>query len=96
MSIRELLRRQRDVALQRRAPTVPDGSFFYGDGTTIHHTNYLHVETHGTRVVAVWFRCRLVPFKQVEVPTQRADEMTDASKSLPALTGLTFVEDGEI
>lgn len=52
-------------------------SFYYGDGGTIHSTGYLDVETYRGKVVAVWFRCRTLPFKQVEVGTERAVEMSE-------------------
>ena len=49
---------------------------FYGDGGTIHRTGFVDVETDamGT-VVAVWFRCQPLPFKQTFVAPARATEM---------------------
>lgn len=51
------------------------GVRYYGDGGTIHSNQYLDIETfHGT-VVAVWFRCQPLPFRQTEVEGDRAREM---------------------
>ncbi len=62
---------------------------YYGDGGTIHHTGYLAVETRQGRVVAVWFRCQMLPFRQTEVDAQRAGEMdrADAGQDV-TLTGV--------
>jgi hypothetical protein len=59
---------------------------FYGDDGTIHQTQYLDVETFGGQVVAVWFRCQLIAFKQTEVDDVRAVEM-DATP-MPRITGV--------
>lgn len=48
---------------------------FYGDGGTIHDTTFVDVETHQGEVVAVWFRCQMLPFKQTDVKINRAIEM---------------------
>lgn len=55
----------------------------YGDNRTIHGTTYLHVETdnHGN-VVAVWFRCRALPFEQVKTDCIRAGEMKEMYKNM--------------
>ena len=37
---------------------------FYGDGGTIHRTGVLDVEVDAGQVVSVWFRCKMLPFKQ--------------------------------
>lgn len=36
---------------------------FYGDGGTIHGTGHLDVEVKDGQVVAVWFRCQMLPFR---------------------------------
>ena len=61
---------------------------YYGDGGTIHSTNHLDVETHNGTVVAIWFRCQMLPFKQFEVGGERAGSMEDAAGDLPWLTGV--------
>lgn len=53
----------------------PDVTQYYGGGNTIHQTAYLDIETHNGSVVAVWFRCCPLPFKQTEVKLARALEM---------------------
>lgn len=59
------------------------GNRYYGDGGTIHDTGHLHVETHNGKVVAVWFRCQLLPFEQVDVDSHRATEMLQGAISFP-------------
>jgi len=58
--------------------------FRYGDDNTIHRTNHVDVEVdeYG-KVVAVWFRCSLVPFEQVEVDVDRAKDMESAYANHP-------------
>lgn len=65
---------------------------FYGGNGTIHSTGYVDVETYEGEVVAVWFRCSMLPFKQTEVGDARAEEMFDeASDSiLPNINGIEF------
>lgn len=53
-------------------------SHFYGDGGTLHQTTGLDVEVHNGEVVAVWYRCSMLPFKQVEVDEERSREMKRA------------------
>lgn len=48
---------------------------YYGDGGTIHQGGSLDVEVVDGRVVAVWFRCQLLPFEQHDVGDRRRDEM---------------------
>lgn len=62
-------------------------SRYYGDGGTIHGTRHLHVETRNGKVVAVWFRCQVLPFQQVEVSQSRAREMGSMAH-LPEITGV--------
>jgi hypothetical protein len=59
---------------------------FYGDDGTIHRNGYLDVETFGGQVVAVWFRCQPIAFKQTAVDRDRAVEMQ--SMTPPAITGV--------
>lgn len=51
------------------------GTRYYGDGGTIHSSATLDVEVCDGRVVAVWFRCQALPFRQSNVGAQRACEM---------------------
>ena len=52
----------------------------YGHNGTIHDTQHLHVETRHGKVVAVWFRCCMIPFEQVLVDNDRAREMAEANE----------------
>lgn len=48
----------------------------YGFNGTIHRTNILNVETDKKgKVLAVWFRCQLLPFDQTVVDGNRAKEL---------------------
>ena len=52
------------------------GTRYYGDGGTISPNTHLDVETDKDgNVVAVWFRCQHLPFKQTKVDDNRADDM---------------------
>ncbi len=67
---------------------------FYGDGGTIHGTTHVDVETRGGKVVAVWFRCAAIPFKQTKVEKSRAIEMERmyAERAMPEVHGLMLSE----
>jgi len=41
-------------------------SRYYGDGGTIHNTGTLDIEMQDGQVMAVWFRCQMLPFRVVE------------------------------
>lgn len=48
----------------------------YGDDKTIHRTKVVDVEVNKDgKVVAVWFRCQPLPFKQSLADTGRANDM---------------------
>lgn len=66
---------------------------FYGGAGTIHNNGELDVEVCNGRVVAVWFRCQMLPFRQVQVLPPRAREM-DANDRLPSIEGI-ILEDQE-
>ncbi len=55
-------------------------TFVYGHDKTIHQTTELDVETYNGKVVAVWFRCMMLPFNQEDVDKSRAKEMIEAYK----------------
>lgn len=59
---------------------------FYGDDMTIHRTTTVDVETRNGQVVAVWFRCQPVAFRQSEVGADRAAEML--AMAAPRITGV--------
>jgi hypothetical protein len=69
--------------------------FFYGDGGTIHGTTHLDVEVDADGVVvAVWYRCRQLPFVQVLVGDKRAEEMRAVREegAHPKLTGVHLLD----
>ena len=75
--------------------TPNKGTRYYGGNGTIHGTTELDVETRDGKVVSVWFRCCLLPFRQTEVDKSRADEMTQAYKQegvVPRMDGVTVFE----
>lgn len=67
-------------------------TFKYGGGNTIHSNNGLDVEVDkdGT-VVAVWFRCMMLPFEQVNVNDERAKSMRDTD-GLHGIDAINFIE----
>lgn len=69
-------------------------SRYYGDGGTIHGSGELDVEVRNGRVVSVWFRCQLLPFKQYDVEQHRAAEMQRAYAGGPPcqLTGVEVLD----
>lgn len=68
---------------------------FYGDGTTIHNTGHVDVETHNGEVVAVWFRCQPLRFNHVEVDEERANSMKKSyeDNTLPEIRGFRLKYD---
>ncbi len=66
---------------------------YYGEGGTLHGTTELDVETdeHG-RVVAVWYRCQMLPFKQRTVDHDRAADMAHAGPPPIQITGVEVLD----
>lgn len=65
-------------------------SRYYGEGGTLHGTTELDVETDAVgRVVAVWYRCQMLPFRQRTVDDERSIEM---DKGYPVPVEITGVE----
>lgn len=64
------------------------GEFRYGDDNTIHGTTHVDVQTdqRGT-VVAVWFRCAMLPFQQSVLPD---GEMYQDSKQFKRIKAVIF------
>jgi hypothetical protein len=61
---------------------------FYGGSDTLHRSEILNVEVDPDgRVCAVWYRCQMLPFRQADVPAERADEMR-ATPGAPRLVGV--------
>jgi len=64
----------------------------YGHGKTIHRTGHVDVETDSNgNVVAVWYRCMMLPFEQHVVDENRSSSMKEVAK-LPAILAIE-VED---
>lgn len=55
-------------------------SRYYGNGGTMHRTDYLNIELYDGKVIAVWFRCQLLPFVQWHTGGTRAFDMNLAYK----------------
>lgn len=69
---------------RRQAAFTHTGTRYYGDGGTIHHSTHVDVETDAAgTVVAVWFRCQPLPFKQARAGETRASEMTRMYQANP-------------
>jgi hypothetical protein len=66
-------------------------SRFYGDEGTIHRTDFIDVETFNGEVVAVWFRCQAIAFRQHEVDLVRATNILDMVA--PKITGVEVSDD---
>lgn len=66
----------------------------YGDEGTIHRTGEVNVELDRSgQVVAVWFRCAMLPFTQHVVDEQRAQDMRrHPVTKLPRITAIDFVD----
>jgi len=72
--------------------------FRYGDSGTIHRTGQVNVERdmQTGEVVAVWYRCRLLPFTDTEAGPGRVHEMRDAyRKRPPSIRAIVFEDDGD-
>lgn len=69
----------------------------YGNNGTIHDTQYLDVETdEDGDVVAIWFRCMALPFRQSDVNPHRGADMRNMyadPDSIPELHAVE-IEDG--
>jgi hypothetical protein len=66
---------------------------YYGEGGTLHGTTELDVETDATgRVVAVWYRCQMLPFKQRTVSDERAIHMDEAGAVPVQITGVEVLD----
>jgi hypothetical protein len=64
---------------------------FYGDDGTIHNDTTIDVETFNGEVVAVWFRCQLLSFRQDEVDMKRATDLL--GHIAPKITGVQVSDD---
>ena len=69
----------------------------YGHDKTWHRTEYVDVETTETgEVVAVWFRCICIPFRQTTVDRARTKHMRDAyERGVPSLNAVDVTMPGD-
>jgi len=67
----------------------------YGHDRTIHQTGEVNVEIGPDgKVVAVWFRCAMLPFTQHLADQARADDMQAAyARPLPAIQAIDFKDE---
>lgn len=81
-----LFKRKKKSTITPGDRTVPR---IYGHDKTIHRTTQLDVEVDKNgEVVAVWFRCQPLPFRQSNVDDWRAKSM----RAMPATDKLLAVE----
>lgn len=66
----------------------------YGDDKTVHASDYVNVEVNSVgQVVAVWFRCHPVLFKQSYADRTRSVQMEAMySKQQPGIKAIVFDE----
>lgn len=77
-----------------KPPVFLTGEDRYGDDRTIHHTGHVDVEIGpDDEVCAVWFRCRLLPFKSSRVVDGRVSDMTVAQAVTTPIKAIVFVTD---
>ena len=72
----------------KHAAAATTGAHYYGSGGTIHQTGHIDVEVHNGVVVAVWFRCCPLPFRQADVLEHRAQDMKRMYPLKMILTGV--------
>lgn len=92
---RQVSRGEPELSEWQRKQELASPSRYYGDGGTIHQSVYLDIETDDYgKVVAVWFRCQLLPFYQTITDPDRADDMRRAYREgyIPALTGVEVLD----
>lgn len=85
---------------KRKHKTPPDivNPNIYGGENTWHQTGWFDVETRGGIVVAVWFRCQPVQFKQTKVDSDRATNMEsmyiDSDTCIPGVIAIELDSNG--
>ena len=69
----------------------------YGHDGTIHHTTALHIEVDDAtgEIVAVWFRCMMLPFTVHRVEKDRAESMRQIPPiTLPTIMAVHLLDEG--
>ena len=70
-------------------PKDPTGLRYYGGDGTVHATEKVDVELDKRgNVVAVWFRCQMLPFTQRVVDDRRAADLSGVN--LPDIDAIVF------
>lgn len=84
------MREPRDTNVSR----VVLWGMIYGHDRTIHQTGDVNVEIGPDgQVVAVWFRCAMLPFTQHKVDAARAEDMLSAySRPLARIQAIDFAD----
>lgn len=74
-------------------PSNVEGRFYGGTGT-VHRTGEVNVELFEGKVVAVWYRCAMLPFTQTEVEEHRelSLRMGWDESEIPKIEGIVFAE----
>ncbi len=82
------------LAAFRGGPEEKPAEDRYGDDRTYHHSGEVNVEIGpGGHVVAVWFRCRLLPFTESFVNMRRRSEVREIPQSeLAGIKAIVFEE----
>lgn len=84
---------EHDEQLQQSLDKFRKEIIKYGYNKTIHRSKYLNVETDKTgKVVAVWFRCMRLPFKQSVVDKNRVKDL-EQTESFPLIMGIDLLVD---
>ena len=79
----------------REVPPVAKTGRRYGGDGTIHQTGGVDVEIGPDgRVVSVWFRCAMLPFREARVDEGRAASMRAAYVEAPARIVAVEFEEG--
>lgn len=74
-----------------KPPVIQPREDRYGDGNTIHSSGEVNVEIGPAgEVVAVWFRCRLLPFTSNHVGHPRAVSMNQNQRGLASIKAIVF------
>ena len=74
--------------------TVEEEENFYGGDKTIHDTGHVDVVLdEAGNVSAVWFRCRLLPFKQSDRRVSVSEVSGFVNENTTRIKGIVFEDD---
>lgn len=88
-----LIKKLREKAEQvRKGRDKTDDNFYGGDGTW-HQTGHVDVQLNKKgEVVAVWFRCRMLPFRESREYTKESTPKQGEG----SIKGIVFEEEGKV